>query len=217
MSQKVKSVAVLGLGKYGKSLAESLYSMGADVMVVDKNPELIEDFSSRVTTAICADLSDEMALRELGLGNMDIVAVAMGQDLAPSIMSVFLAKELGVPFVLAKASSDRMATILKRVGADRVIDPEGQSGTRSARILLSSSFLDFFQMDDLSIVEVKPKSAWVGKTLRDLELRAKHGVNVIAVRRDGIWKTPDPFRPLKDDENLLILAEEVKLKDFEGH
>ena len=210
-----KSIAILGLGKYGRSLAENLYHMGADVLVADRNPELVQDYADKVTTSLCVDLNDENELHQLGLGNMDIVVVAMGEDLAPSILSVYVAKEEGVPFVLAKASSQSMATLLKKVGADKVIDPEEESGFRSARILLSSSFIDFFQMDNnLGIVELNPRPEWVGKTLKELDLRKKHDINIIAVRRGGVWTTPSPDRPIQEDERILLVALQETLKTF---
>ena len=210
-----KSIAILGLGKYGKSLAENLYQMGADVLVADRNAQLIQEYASRVTTAMCVNLAEETEIRQLGLRNMDIVVVAMGQDLAPSILSVYVAKEEGVPFVLAKASSQSMATLLKRAGADKVVDPEEESGLRSARILLSSSFLDFFRMDDnLSIIECKPRLEWVGNTLRQLELRKKHDINVIAIKSQKGWSMVSPDHPLQAEDRILLVAQSPTLKKF---
>ncbi|MCR4685939.1 MAG: NAD-binding protein, partial [Lachnospiraceae bacterium] len=128
-----KSVAVLGLGKYGKSLSENLYKNGADVLAVDCNEDLIDEFSDKCTSAVCANLANEEEVLALDLKEMDIVVVAMGGNLAASIMSVTVAKEQGVPVVVAKASTDRMASILLKVGADKIIDPEGEGGMRSAR------------------------------------------------------------------------------------
>ena len=131
------SIAILGLGKYGRSLAENMYKLGADVLVVDKDPVLVDEFSTKVNSAIKADLANEAELNELGLGNLDVVVVAMGSNLEASIMSVAVAKEKGVGFVMAKTSSDRMAAILEKVGVDKIIDPEEESGLRTARILAS--------------------------------------------------------------------------------
>ena len=130
-----KSIAVLGLGKYGQSLAESLYSLGEDVLVVDRDERLIRDMAPKVTSAVCADLDNEDEVVALGLQNMDIVITCMGGNTAASIMSVAIAKEKGVPVVIAKASSPRMKAILERVGADKIINPEKEGGIRSARIL----------------------------------------------------------------------------------
>ena len=204
-----KSVAVLGLGRYGKSISENLYNMGADVLVVDRDEKLVSEFAPKCTSAVCADLAVEEEVAALGLKDMDIVVVSMADNLSASIMSVAVAKEQGVPCVVAKASSDRMASILLKVGADKILDPEGEGGFRSARILLSSSFQDFFKVDDnMYMVEMKPKDEWIGRTLIELELRGKNNLNVVAVRSKGeMWHFIDPKKPIPQDSFLLIVME----------
>ena len=204
-----RSVAVLGLGEYGKSLVQNLYRMGADVLAVDKNEELLHDFVDKCTSAICADLSNEEEVMALGLENMDIVVTAMGRNLAASIMSVAVAKEQGVPLVAAKSSSDRMSSILRKVGADRVINPEEESGGRSARVLLSSSFKDFYEIDDnMYMIEIAPKSDWIGRNLVELNLRKNHNLNVVAVRESGkSWHFVRPDEPFTADCTMLIVVE----------
>ncbi|MBQ9886094.1 MAG: TrkA family potassium uptake protein [Lachnospiraceae bacterium] len=212
-----KSIAVLGLGKYGRSLAASLYSMGADVMVVDRNRELIREFADKSTVAIVADLANEEEIKELGIKNMDVVVVAMGAALGPSIMSVVVAKEQGVPLVVAKASSERMASILKKVGADKVINPEAETGVRSAKILTSSTFLDFFSVDEnLCLIEMKPKKKWVGKSIKELELRNQCNINVVALKENSkSWMYVDPNRPLTADTKMLVALEKKDLKSIQ--
>ena len=203
-----KSVAVLGLGKYGKSLAENLYMMGADVLAVDKDKELINEFAGKCTSAVCANLENEDEVEALGLKNMDIVVCATG-NLAAAIMSVAVTKEKGVPIIVAKTSSDRMSSILLKIGVDKILDPEGEGGMRSARILLSKSFKDFLEIDsNMYIVEMYVKDEWVGKNLIELELRKKHRMNVIAVRKkDQKWGFSSPNEPLERDMVLLIAME----------
>ena len=203
-----KSVAVLGLGKYGKSLAENLYMMGADVLAVDKDKELIKEFAGKCTSAVCANLENEDEVEALGLKNMDIVVCATG-NLAAAIMSVAVAKEKGVPLIVAKTSSDRMSSILLKIGVDKILDPEGEGGMRSARILLSKSFKDFLEIDsNMYIVEMYVKDEWVGKNLIELGLRQKHRMNVIAVRKkDQKWGFSSPSEPLEKDMVLLIAME----------
>ena len=208
-----KSIAVLGLGKYGISLAQSMYEMGSDVLIVDIDEEKLKEYSAFSTSAICADLSNEDEVKNLGLSNLDIVAVAMGRNLGASIMSVAVAKEEGVPLIVAKSSSDRMTTILKKIGADKVIVPEEFGGQQSARILSSDTFLDYFQIDDsLSMVEMNPLGKWVGKNLIELNLRKKYSVNVVAIKKGGHWKVVDPQEPLNAEHHLLIFAEKEDLK-----
>ena len=131
MKSVKKSFAILGLGKYGCSLAETLYSLGEDVLVADIDERVIKEMAPKVTTAVCADLSNEDELDALGLQNMDIVIICMGGNIAASVLSVSIAKEKGVPVVVAKASSPRMKALLKRVGADKIVDPEREGGIRS--------------------------------------------------------------------------------------
>lgn len=211
-----KSIAILGLGKYGRSLADSLYSMGMDTLVVDYNPELVRAYSDHSTTAITADLRNENEVKELGLKNMDAVIVCIGSSLEPSIMAVNVAKELGVPNVIAKVSSDRMASILLRVGADRVINPEEEMGIRSARKLVSPSFLEYFELDrELCLVEVKVKDKWIGKSMKDLDFRKQYKSNVVSVREDEVrWSFVDPDKPLKENSVLLIMTDKKNLKSL---
>ena len=210
-----KSIAVLGLGKFGKSLAENLYNMGADVLAVDRNAELINDFSSKCTSAICANLAEEDEVASLGLKNMDIVVVTMGSNLVASIMSIAVAKEQGVPVVVAKTSSERMSAILRKVGADKILDPEGEEGVRSARILLSS-YTDFFELgDNLYVVEMEPKGNWIGKNLLQLELHKNHGVVVVAIREKGEqWQFIDPRKPFTAECNLLTVMKKETMEKY---
>jgi trk system potassium uptake protein TrkA len=212
------SIAVLGLGKYGRSLSENLYRMGADVLVVDCNEELIEDFSGKCTSAICANLANEDEVMALGLKNMDIVVTAMGRNLAPSIMSVSVAKEQGVPIVVSKASSDRMAKILRKVGADKIIDPEGEGGERSARILMSSMYKNFYKLDDnMYMIEMMPKEEWVGRNSAEMEqLRDKVNLNIIAVRKKGqSWHLVKPGTRFAKDDMLLIVTEKEDISKIQ--
>ncbi|WP_026665151.1 potassium channel family protein [Butyrivibrio sp. FC2001] len=208
-----KSIAVLGLGKYGLSLAQSMYDMGSDVLIADIDEDKLKESSHFATSAICADLSNEDEVKNLGLKNLDIVVVAMSRNLAASIMSVAVAKEEGVPLIVAKSSSDRMTSILEKIGADKVIIPEEYGGKQSARILSSDTFLDYFQVDNsLSMVEMNPMDKWVGKNLIELNIRQKYNVNVVAIKEGGHWITADPKRELRASDQLLIVAERDSLK-----
>lgn len=208
-----RSIAVLGLGEFGQSLADNLAALGADVMVADRDRELVQEYASRVTVAVCADLADEQQLSELGLGNMDTVVVAMGSSLAPSVMSVMAAKEQNVPHIMAKASSPSMASILTKVGADKVFNPEEESGLRTAQILTSSHFLELIDVDDsFCVVEMMPKKKWVGKSLVELDLRRKYNVNLIAAARAGeSWRFIDPQTPIGESMRLLAAVERKDL------
>lgn len=211
-----RSIAVLGLGKFGRSLAESLYSLGIDLMVVDRDPELIREFAAKSTIAVCANLENEEEIHELDLKHMDMVVVCMGTSLAPSVMCVVEAKSQGVPFVMAKALSSQMGTILKKVGADQVINPEAESGMRTARALASPTILDLFDVgDNLCMIEMVPDKKWVGKTLMELNLRQKRGINVIAMKESGkTWSYLDAHSPILESATLLVVLEKKHLNQF---
>ena len=210
-----KSIAVLGLGNYGMSLAKEMYDMGADVLAVDKDEEKVKEISGFCTEAVCIDLSSEEEIGTLDLKNMDIVVCAMGRNLAASIMAVTVCKEQNVPTVMAKSSSKRMSSILKKVGADKVIIPEAENGIRTARIITSDTFLDYFQVDEnLCMIEMSPAPDWVGQSLADLDLRKKYRINIVAMQEDtgAKWELINPFEKLSENCRLLIILEHSQLK-----
>lgn len=211
------SIAILGLGKYGRSLAENMYKLGADVLVVDKDPVLIDEFSSKVNSAICADMTNEAEINELGLGNLDVVVVAMGSNLEATILSVAVAKEKGVSFVMAKTASDRMSAILKKIGVDKIIDPEEESGLRTARILASGRVMDYIDMDgNLCMVEIKPKKKWLGHNLMELDIRKTENINIVAMKSGKEkWNFPDPQKKISESTSLMAILEKKDLKNIQ--
>ncbi len=208
-----KSIAVLGLGKYGMSLAKALYDIGVDVLAVDQDENKVKEISEYSTYAICMDLTNEDDFAQLDLKSMDIVVTAMGRNLAASIMSVAVSKEKGVPLIVAKSSSERMSSMLRKIGADKVIVPEETSGMQSARILVSDTILDYFQVDNnLCMIEMYPLEKWVGRSLIDLNLRKKHLINAVAKKdKNSTWRLIDPEIPLEKDSKLLIVVERSAL------
>jgi len=209
-----KSIAVLGLGKYGMSLAKAMYDMGADVLAVDKDEERIKEIADHCTEAICLDLASEEEIASLDLKNMDIVVVAMGRNLSASIMSVSVAKEQHVPHVVAKSYSSRMTAILKKIGADEVTVPEEESGIRAARVFASDTFLDYFQIgDNLCLIEMQPYLDWVGHNLIDLNLRERYKINVVArqEKTGEKWGLINPEDKLTRACKLLIVLEKAQL------
>ena len=183
---KYRSFAVFGLGKFGQAVADKLIESGADVMVIDNDPDVIEAYSAKATSAIEADLTDPAAIKAVGISNIDCAVVAMGMSLESSIMCTMISKECGVKWVVAKAGNERMGSVLSKIGADEVIYPEEESGIRTARGLISSNFLEYFEVsDEICLIEMLPKEKWVGKSLKDLNLRKKYGINVVAIK-DGV-------------------------------
>ena len=212
-----KQIAVLGMGRFGKSIALSLSDMGADVMAVDANPDVLEKVADKVTFAIEADLKNAESITGTGIENMDVVVVAMGSDLTASITSVMAAKEVGVPFVMAKAADDRMGAILEKVGADKVIYPEEETGVRTARTLMSDSFMDYFDIDkNLCMLEMHPKEDWIGKNLIELNLREKYHANVVAIKdANKMHAFVDPNRKLEETDELLVLLDKTDIKKLQ--
>ncbi len=210
----MKKFAVLGMGRFGRSVALALTDAGADVLIADVNEEIISKMSSSVKVATIVDLTDENAIKALDLGDMDGVVVATAHSLEASIMCVMVAKECGVKNITAKAGSHRMGDILKRVGADKIIFPEEESGIRTAKKLISSNFLEYYDYsDELCIIETEPRKEWLGKSLSELQLRAKYSANVIAVKEQGsIKKTIDPKAPLQEGCTLIIVMNKKDAK-----
>ncbi|MBU9728752.1 potassium channel family protein [Diplocloster modestus] len=208
-----KEFAVFGLGEFGRSVALTLAKNGCQVLAVDWKVEKVQDIADYVTHAFRADVSDAEALRSLGLHNLDGAIIAIGENLEASIMATIVTKECGVPYVLAKAHNDIHGMVLQKVGADKVIFPERAMGVRTARNIISGNFIDTMELSNsFSMVEVVTPQNWIGKSLRQLDLRS-FGLNVIA-RKDGerIIPTPDPDRSALVDDTYIILGENEALE-----
>ncbi len=208
-----KTYAVLGLGRYGTAVAEELVKNGADVIAVDKNEQIVQDSSVYLPICKCADITDPEVISELGISNADVVIVAMASSLEGSILAITLCKEAGVKTVIAKCANETHRKILKRVGADTVVFPENESGTRLAKNLLTSGFTDILTLsDDLSLVELAARDEWVGKSLKELNLRKKYTVNVVAFRKNGKITAPvNPEELLDKDTEIIAIVNTAKL------
>lgn len=180
----VKSFVIFGLGRLGSTVAKTLYNMHNDVLAVDINPERVKYVSENVTTAIEADLMDEDVFDDMGLGNFDCAVIAIGSSLDSAIMATIACVEAGVPLIVAKAPTKRYGHILKRLGAHKIIYPEIDMGMRLAKQLTDNGITDYFELsDDYGIIEYEVSENWIGKSIRDLQLRRDFHVNVIAIRR----------------------------------
>ncbi|HHW70890.1 MAG TPA: TrkA family potassium uptake protein [Clostridiales bacterium] len=210
----MKQYAVIGLGRFGFSIATTLYSMGHDVLVIDKDEEKIQEISDLVTHAIQADATDETVLKAVGIRNFDVVAVTIGSDIQASILVTLLCKEQGVNYVVAKAQNELHAKVLYKVGADKVILPEHDMGLRVAHNLVSSNILDYIELDpNYSVVEIEVIPKWIDKTLKQLDLRAKYGVNVMAIKHgDNINISPGGNDMINQGDILVVIG---KNKDIE--
>ena len=214
---KNKQFAVLGLGRFGSSIARELYQGGADVLAVDSSANLVDDIQCCVTHAVQADATDANVLRELGLADFDVAIVTIGEDIKASSVVTMLLKELGIPMVLAKAQDEMHGRMLEKLGADRVLYAERDMGRRVAHSLLSDNILDYIQLsEDFAIVETAPLESWIGRSLVELNLRRKFGLNVIAIRSNGeinVSFSPDTI--IRTDDCLLVIGEQNALKKLE--
>ena len=208
-----KTYAVFGLGRYGIAVARELVENGVEVIAVDMEPRIVNAASAELPICKCADITDPEVIRQLGIGNVDVVIIAMANNLEASVMAVALCKEAGVPTVIAKCANEMHQKILTRVGADKVVFPENESGIRLAKNLLSSGFVDMVSLArNVSMIELDVKPEWVGKNLIELNLRKKYSINVVAVRiADMVSVDIDPHEPLRADSHLIVIANTAKL------
>lgn len=210
----MKTFLVVGLGRFGTSVACRLQELGNEVMVIDENAEYVQKISDRVTYAVVGDARDEEVLESLGVGNIDCAVVAIGDNLAANILVTLNLKSLGVPQVICKAKDEQQRRALEKIGADRVLIPEREMGMKLAQNLTSASVLDYIELSNsCGIAELKTPSLWVGKNLRDINVRAKYGVTVIALRKGGeISVALDPDAALLESDILVILGENDRLE-----
>lgn len=208
-----KSYAVFGLGRYGSAVAKELVKNGADVLAVDIDANIVNSAIADIPFCKCADVTEPEVLRQLGISNVDVVIIAMATNLEANVMAVMLCKELGVKTVIAKCADDMQAKILSRVGADKTLIPERESGVRLAKNILSSGFVDVMELsEDVSLLELAIKKEWLGKNLVELNLRKKYGINVIAIKQgENVMIDLDPMLPLNKDMQLVIIAHTSKL------
>lgn len=213
----MKEFAVIGCGRFGSSVASTLYSLGHEVVAIDMDEERIQDISDSVSYAIQADVTDEIALGDLGLANFDTVVVSIGSNYQASIMATLIAKEYGVKTVIAKAQDELHGKVLLKIGADKIIYPERDMGVRVAHNLVSSSILDFIKLSpDYSVLELNALKEWEGKTLSDISLPTKYGVNVVAIRTGkDVNVSPYGTDIIKSGDVLVIIGATDNLKVIE--
>lgn len=211
---KEKSYAVIGLGQFGMSVAETLAESDCDVLAIDAREENIQEIADKVTYAVRADVREPEVLRALGVQNVDVAVIAVAANMEASIMATMQAKELGVPYVLAKAMNALHGKILEKIGADRVIYPEQSMGLRVARNLMSGGFLDVFELStEFSMAEFPVPTEWIGKSLQELQLRESHDINIIAIKvGDDVEINLDPVKPLEADWHLMAIGKNKVLE-----
>ena len=213
-----RQFAVLGLGSFGWSVALTLEKMGCDVLAVDDSFEKIQEISEQVSYAVKADVSDPEALQALGGRNLDGAVVAVSENFEASVMATMICKEMGIPKVLAKAKDTLQGTILKKVGADAVVYPEIEMGSRVAKNLVAREFTDWIELsDDYSLVEAAVPKSWVGKCLAELKVRERFDVNVVGIILNGeVDVTFDPQKPLPAEGILILIGAIDVLEKFDA-
>ena len=209
-----KTYAVFGLGRYGRAVAEELVNSGAEVIAVDKDQNNVNNAIETIPVCKCADITELEAIKRLGISTVDVVIIAMASNLESSVLAVTLCKEAGVKKVIVKCSNEMHQKILSRVGADKVIIPEKESGIRLARQLLTAGFSEMIELsNEVSMVELNVRDEWVGKNLIELSLRKKYSINVVAIKYgDAISTAVDPALPLEKGMELIVIANKSKLK-----
>ena len=210
---KKRTYAVFGLGRYGRAVARELVDNGMEVIAIDDNQDVVNEAADFLPVCKCADVTDADVIARLGISEIDMVIICMAGNLEASVMAVTLCKEAGVETVIAKCANEMHQKILLRVGADRVVFPENESGVRLAKNLLSSGFIDMISLSkEVSIVELTVKDEWVGKNLIELNLRKKLGVNIIAVKQgEDVNVNINPEAPLDKTMTLVVIANTAKL------
>lgn len=203
-----KEFVVFGLGRFGGAVAKALSDSGSEVLVVDSDEEKIQELADIVTYAVQADVCDSETIASLGIGNYDAAIVAIGNSLEASVMITILAKELGVPFVLAKARNEIHAKVLKKVGADRIVYPEKETGIRIANNLVQGNMFNATELSETtSIMEVDVPASWGGHSLRELNLRQSYKVNVIGLKHNGTVEINlDPDELLTENDTLVVIG-----------
>ena len=211
---KEKSYAVIGLGQFGMSVAETLAESDCDVLAIDAREENIQEIADKVTYAVRADVREPEVLRALGVQNVDVAVIAVAENMEASIIAAMQVKELGVPFVMAKAMNALHGRILEKIGADKVIYPEQSMGLRVARNLMSGGFLDVFELStEFSMAEFPVPTEWIGKSLQELQLRESHDINIIAIKvGDDVEINLDPMKPLEADWHLMAIGKNKVLE-----
>jgi len=210
----MKSYVVIGMGRFGAEVARRLRELGCEVLAIDNNSELIQPMGDLVTQAVVADARDKEVLRALGVKDFDCAVVAIGGSLSDSVLATMNLRELGIGHIVCKAHDDTHRQVLMKLGADRVVIPEQENALRLARSLSSFNVLDYIELsDDYGIIDVPAPAAWVGQTLRELNVRARYSINILAIKQDGkINVSPAADYAICQGDVMVVLGDTDSLK-----
>lgn len=215
---KSKQYLVLGLGRFGTSLAKTLCQLGQEVLAVDSDEQLVNDIAPFVTQAVQLDATDEAALHSLGVSNFDAAIVSIGQNTRDSILVCVLLKEMGVPYLIAKANDELHAKVLRKLGADRVVFPERDMGARLARSILTPNVLELMDLsDDYQIIETRLPEKWAGNTIIGVNVRRKYGVSILAIHRnDRFLVAPAADMQFEAGDTLLVMGKKADIEQLDA-
>lgn len=213
----MKQFVVIGLGRFGSSVARTLYKLGYDVLGIDINEEIVQSLADSITHAVQADATDENTLKALGIRNFDVGIVSIGDDIQASILVTLILKDMGLKYVIAKAQNDLHGKVLYKIGADRVVFPERDMGVRVAHNLVASNILDYIELSpDFSIVELEAFPDWYDKTLGELKMRKNYGLNVMAIKRnEDVIVSPGADDFIKKGDILVVVGQNKDIEKLE--
>ena len=216
--KKDRQFAVIGLGRFGSNMAKALSKMGYEVLAIDKNQHKVQEFSDEGTHVVQADTTDENALRELGILNFDVVVVAIGEDVQANVLTTLQLKEIGVNFIVATSRNSLHTKLLEKVGADRIVAPERDMARRVAYNLASTSVMDYIELSPrFSIVEITAPKAFQNKTIAESNIRAKYGINVVAIKRgEDLIISPLPSEKIIKDDIVVVVGKNESINGLEA-
>lgn len=214
---KDESVVVFGAGRFGSALAKELFQQGVEVLVIDNDPEVVQELSSEIPNVVRADILDEIALDELGLKNFDIAVIAIGKNLEASIVATVAAKDYGIPLIYGKATTEMQSRILKKVGADYVVFPEMEMGRRMGRVIAKKSLMEYIHFsDEYSILEIIAPKKWENESISKIDARNKFNINIVAIRKDD--KTiivPSSTEIIEKGDKLIVIGRDEIVNELE--
>ncbi len=215
----MQSFLIIGLGRFGAALAKELCRLGHEVIAVDKNEDAVSKIADYVTHSIVADVRDEEVLRSIGARNLDHAIVAFSDNIQDNILITLMLKEIGVKDVISKGGNALHVKVLKKIGADRIVFPETDMGIRLAQTISSGNIIDFIEIsDNYSIIETNSPRKWIGNSIKKLDIRAKYGINILAIKsQDGrtISITPSPDYVIKAGDVLVVVGSNDDLQNIE--
>ncbi|MBY8912364.1 Ktr system potassium transporter KtrC [Bacillus sp. YC2] len=212
-----KEFAVIGLGRFGGSICKALSEEGLEVMAMDIDEDKVNEYAKIASHAVIGDSTDESVLKNLGLRNFDHVIVAIGENIQASILTTLILKELGVQTITVKAQNDYHEKVLAKIGADHIVHPERDMAKRIAHNIVSNNVLDYLELsDEHSIVEIVANSRLAGNTLLDLDIRAKYGINIVAIKREKeVIVSPLATEVIQKEDILIVIGSISDISRFE--